>query len=80
MIYLSATGKAMLKTFADAETESFLQTGKSRHLPREIHKRAAMWLLPLAAAVGVDDLRQPSSNRLETLQGDRARQMEYSHQ
>ena len=64
----------MLKTFANVETESFFRTGKSRRLPKEIHKRATMRLLQLAAAVEVEDLRQPPSNHLETLQGDRAGQ------
>jgi len=61
----------MLKTFANAETEAFFRTGKSRRLPHEIHKRAAMRLLQLAAAVNVEDLRLPPSNRLEALHGDR---------
>jgi len=64
----------MIKTFAGAETESFFKTGKSRRLPREIQGRAAMRLAQLAAAVVVEDLRQPPSNRLEAMRGDRAGQ------
>jgi proteic killer suppression protein len=64
----------MIKTFADAETEAFFKTGTSRRLPKDIHNRAAMRLLQLAAAIVVEDLRQPPSNRLEALRGDRARQ------
>ena len=50
------------------------QSGKSRRLPPEILKRAAMRLNQLHAAVVIDDLRLPSSNRLELLFGDRAGQ------
>ena len=64
----------MIKSFTDAETEAFFETDRSRRLPREIHKRATMRLLQLAAAVRIDDLRLPPSNHLETLQGDRAGQ------
>jgi proteic killer suppression protein len=67
----SVSGFVMIKTFADAETEAFFRTGKSRRLPHEIHKRAAMRLLQLAATVEVEDLRLPPSNRLEALHGNR---------
>lgn len=46
-------------------------TGRSRRLPVDILKRAAMRLTQLNAAVRVEDLRMPPSNRLETLHGDR---------
>jgi len=61
----------VIKTFANVEAESFFNTGKSRRLPREIHKRAMMRLLQIGAAVEIEDLRQPPSNRLERLIGDR---------
>lgn len=61
----------MIKTFADAETEKFYTTGKSRRLPPEIQKRAAMRLNQLDAATTLDDLRMPPSNHLEALKGDR---------
>lgn len=64
----------MIRTFADAETERFWATGKSRRLPSDIHKRAAMRLQQLHAAVRVEDLRMPPSNRLEALHRDRAGQ------
>jgi proteic killer suppression protein len=64
----------MIKTFADAETERFFQTGKSRRLPPDILKRATMRLIQLQAATQVGDLRLPPSNRLETLEHDRAGQ------
>jgi proteic killer suppression protein len=64
----------MIRSFADAETERFFATGKSRRLPTEIRKRAVMRLTQLNAAIRIDDLRQPPSNRLEALKHDRAGQ------
>ena len=55
----------------DKETEAFYVAGKSRRLPVDIQKRAAMRLTQLNAAVRVEDLRMLPSNRLETLHGDR---------
>lgn len=62
----------VIQTFADSETEGFYTGGKSRRIPPEIRKRAAMRLLQLNAATQIEDLRLPPSNRLEQLQGDRA--------
>jgi proteic killer suppression protein len=53
------------------ETESFFVTGKSRRLPTEIFKRAAMRLGQVHAATRIEDLRLPPSNQLEKLSGDR---------
>jgi proteic killer suppression protein len=64
----------MIRSFAGAETERFFITGKTRRLPREILRRAAMRLRQLDAATRIDDLRLPPSNRLEVLKGERARQ------
>jgi toxin HigB-1 len=64
--------RSMIRSFVDSETESFYTTGKSRRLPPDILKRAAMRLTQLNAATGIEDLRQPPSNRLEALFGDRA--------
>ena len=61
----------MIQTFANPETEQFFATGKSRRLPTEILKRAAMRLSQLHAAARVEDLRLPPSNQLEKLSGDR---------
>jgi proteic killer suppression protein len=62
----------MIKSFASDETQRLFATGKSRRLPPDILKRAAMRLAQLDAAVEVDDLRVPPSNRLEALSGDMA--------
>jgi toxin HigB-1 len=64
----------VIRSFADADTERFYSTGKSRRLPAEIHKRAAMRLMQLNAATHIGDLRLPPSNRLEALKHDRAGQ------
>ena len=66
--------KVMSRSFADAETERFYVSGKSRRLPPDIWRRAAMRLMQLNAATCVEDLRMPPSNRLEALRGDRAGQ------
>ncbi|MCC6472770.1 MAG: type II toxin-antitoxin system RelE/ParE family toxin [Burkholderiales bacterium] len=61
----------MIQSFADGETERFFATGRSRRFPPEIRRRAAMRLTQLHAATRLEDLRQPFSNQLETLKGDR---------
>jgi len=61
----------MIKTFANKETESFFRSGKSQRFPKEIQKRASMRLQQLDDAVDVFDLRNPPSNKLESLSADR---------
>jgi proteic killer suppression protein len=62
----------MIRSFADDETARFHASGKSRRLPPDILKRAAMRLRQLNAATRIEDLRMPPSNRLEALKGGRA--------
>ncbi len=47
----------------------------SRKLPRDIQDRAFRKLRQIHAARALEDLREPLSNRLEALKGDRKRQM-----
>lgn len=61
----------VIRTFANAETESFFRTGKARYLPPDIRARAGKRLLQLDAARDVQDLRLPPSNSLEKLTRDR---------
>ena len=61
----------MIRSFADRATEHFYTTGRSRRIPPDIHKRAAMRLTQLNAAIYIQDLRLPPSNRLEALKHDR---------
>ena len=64
----------VIESFASTDAERLFATGKSRRLPPDILRRAVMRLTQLDAASTVDDLRQPPSNRLEALGGDRAGQ------
>jgi len=64
----------MIRSFADDETERFYTTGTSRRLPGDIQRRAAMRLTQLDAAITIEDLRLPPSNRLEALKHDRTGQ------
>jgi proteic killer suppression protein len=64
----------MIQTFADKETERLFATGRSRRLPHDILRRAVTRLAHLHAATNPEDLREPLSNRLEPLSGDRAGQ------
>jgi toxin HigB-1 len=61
----------MIRSFADAETERLYTTGRSRRLPADILRRAALRLTQLNAATRLEDLRLPPSNRLEALKHDR---------
>jgi len=61
----------VIRSFADAETEAFYTSGRSRRIPPVIRARAAMRLTQLNAATRLEDVRQPASNRLEALKGDR---------
>ena len=62
---------SMIRSFADSATEHFCTAGKSRRIPPDIRKRAAMRLTQLNAAIHIQDLRLPPSNRLEALKYDR---------
>lgn len=63
-VNITFTISAMIRSFADAETERFYTTGKSRRLPPEIRERAAMRLTRLNAATQLADSKLPPSNRL----------------
>ena len=68
----------MIKSFADAETQSLYVTGKSRRLPADILKRARRKLEYVDLATRLDDLRVPPGNRLHRLGGDRQGQYSIS--
>lgn len=61
----------MIKTFADKATYDLYLTGKSRHFPAEIHRRAIRKLEYIDLATRLDDLKVPPGNRLHELTGDR---------
>jgi proteic killer suppression protein len=66
--------RVVIQTFASPDTERFFATGKSRRLPPEVIKRAAMRLIQIDGAMRIEDLRLPPSNRLEALARDRVGQ------
>lgn len=61
----------MIRSFADRETERLFQREFSRRFPPDIQRRARIKLEILDAAERLEDLRQPPSNHLELLSGNR---------
>lgn len=61
----------MIKSYRDANTERVFNREFVKRYPREIQQRAFMRLNAIDAAVRLEDLRLPPSNRLEALKGDR---------
>lgn len=64
----------MIATFAGKETECIWMGERSRKLPPDIQSRALAKLTLIEAAETLDDLRNPPSNRLHELSGNRAGQ------
>ncbi len=63
----------MIRSF-QGEAEKIWNGERSRKLPAAIQDRALVRLRMLHEAETLDDLRNPPSNRLHALQGDRAGQ------
>ena len=61
----------MIKSFRCRETERIFRREFSRKFPRDIQERAFMKLNVIDAAVELEDLYLPPSNRLEALRGER---------
>jgi len=61
----------VIKSFRDANAERIFKREFVKGFPREIQQRAFMKLNAIDAAVRLEDLRLPPSNRLEGLKGDR---------
>jgi proteic killer suppression protein len=61
----------MIKSFRCRETEKIFRRLFSRKFSQEIQDRAFMRLNAIDAAVQLQDLRLPPSNRLEALRGER---------
>jgi proteic killer suppression protein len=61
----------MIKGFASADTERLWQGIRSRRLPADIQQRALVKLQLINAAVQLEFLRLPPSNRLEAFKGNR---------
>lgn len=64
----------MIISFRCSETEKIFQRDRSRKLPHVIQQRAFAKLNQIDAAMRIEDLRLPPSNRLEPLKGDRVGQ------
>ena len=61
----------MIESFACKETEKIWLGKYSRKLPNDIQVRALRKLRQLNSSLTFDDLRQPPSNHLEALSGNR---------
>lgn len=61
----------MIKSFKDKDTEKIYWREFSRKLPLDIQKLAMRKLWIIDAAINISDLRQPPSNRLKKLKGNR---------
>ena len=64
----------MITSFADKEAERIWKGLRSRKLPPDIQDRTLAKLAMIDAAETRDDLKNPPSNRLHELKGDRAGQ------
>ena len=64
----------MITKFGDKETERVWNGTHSRKLPPHIQSRALAKLAMIDAADVLEDLKNPPSNRLHALTGDRAGQ------
>jgi len=65
----------MIKSFKCKETEKIWNEMKSRKFPPDIQDRALRKLSLLEVAMVPEDLREPLSNHLEALKGNRKGQM-----
>ena len=65
----------MIKSLKCKETKGIWEGLTSRRLPSDVQERAFRKLRQLDAAITLDDLREPPSNHLEALKGNRKGQM-----
>ena len=68
----------MIRSFANADTESIWNGERCRKFPPDIHQRAFWKLGMVDAAVNLDDLKNPPSNGLHDLKRDRLGQQAIS--
>ncbi|MCL2845087.1 MAG: type II toxin-antitoxin system RelE/ParE family toxin [Chitinivibrionia bacterium] len=61
----------MIKSFKDRETKKIFDGEHSKKFPTEIQLRAMVKLDFLDRSTNISDLRQPPSNHLEKLSGNR---------
>ncbi len=65
----------MIKTFTCKETKKIWSGVVSNKLPQDIQERALRKLRQLDTANTIEDLKNPPSNNLEKLKGNRKNQM-----
>jgi proteic killer suppression protein len=65
----------MIKSFKCKETQKIWNGNYSKKFPSEVQERALRKLRQLHVAVNLDDLKNPPSNHLEKLKGNRKSQM-----
>ncbi len=65
----------MIKSFKDKETEKIFNRHFSKKLPQSIQRSALLQLRSLNQVRNINDLRNPPSNHLEKLRGDRKGQL-----
>lgn len=63
--------RTMIRSFADKDTEKLFDRRRSGKLPQDIQNTARRKLEILHAAGNIQDLRNPPSNHLEKLKGER---------
>ena len=63
--------QAMIKSFADKETEKIYNQVFSKKMPQDIQRIALKKLIMIDNAECLDDLKIPPANHLEKLSGDR---------
>ena len=61
----------MIKSFKNKETEKIFNRYFSKKFPQNIQRRALLQLRSLNRTSNINDLRNPPSNHLEKLSGDR---------
>jgi len=61
----------MIKSFKNKETEKIFYRYLSKKLPQNIQRNALLQLRSLNQARNINDLRNPPSNHLEKLHGNR---------
>ena len=64
----------MIASFKCKETQKVFNGHVSAAFPADMQQTARRKLRMIAAAININDLRQPPGNRLEKLSGDRAGQ------
>jgi toxin HigB-1 len=64
----------MIRSFKDKEAEKVFSGQFSKKVPHNIQRISERKLIMLHRSANLNDLRVPSSNRLEALKGDRSGQ------